>query len=139
LHISLDLPSYGFREYPDTSVASTSAPPGGEFRLSEFERLAVLGRGNGGTVYKVAHRRTSALCALKVLHRGNPGAAAEADALRRADFSPHVVRCHGVMPPVTWRSCSSSWTVAPSTALRASAGRSRRRQSQRSRRRRCPG
>jgi mitogen-activated protein kinase kinase 9 len=83
LHMSLDLPSCGFREYPDTSVASTSAPPGGEFRLSEFERLTVLGRGNGGMVYMVSHRRTSALYALKVLHRGNPGAAAEADAPAR--------------------------------------------------------
>lgn len=99
LHIKLDLPSCGFRQYPNNPpVASTSASRGGEFRLSELERIAVLGRGNGGTVYKVAHRRTSALYALKVLHRGDPGAAAEADALRRATDSPHVVRLHDVIP-----------------------------------------
>lgn len=98
LHISLDVPSCAFR-HPNPPVASTSASRADcEFRLSDFDRLAVLGRGNGGTVYKVAHRRTSALYALKVLHRGDPGAASEVDALRRADSSPHVVRCHSVLP-----------------------------------------
>ncbi|GJN23526.1 hypothetical protein PR202_gb11183 [Eleusine coracana subsp. coracana] len=97
--LSLDLPSCAFRQYPNNPPASTSAPRGGgEVRLSELERLAVLGRGNGGTVYKVAHRRTSALYALKVLHRGDPDAAAEADAMRRAADSPHVVRLHDVIP-----------------------------------------
>ncbi|XP_062209406.1 mitogen-activated protein kinase kinase 9-like [Phragmites australis] len=96
LHISLDAPSCAFRA-PNPPAASTSASWGGEFRLSDFDRLAVLGRGNGGTVYKVAHRRTSALYALKVLHCGDPGAASEVDTLRRTD-SPHVVRCHGVIP-----------------------------------------
>ncbi|KAG2546367.1 mitogen-activated protein kinase kinase 9-like [Panicum virgatum] len=101
LHISLDVPSCAFRHPnpPAAAAASTSVSRAdGEFRLSDFDRLAVLGRGNGGTVYKVAHRRTSALYALKVLHRGDPGGAAEVDALRRADCSPHVVRCHSVLP-----------------------------------------
>jgi len=100
LHISLDVPSCAFRHpNPPAAAASTSVSRAdGEFRLSDFDRLAVLGRGNGGTVYKVAHRRTSALYALKVLHRGDPGATAEVDALRRADCSPHVVRCHSVLP-----------------------------------------
>ncbi|AQK63427.1 mitogen-activated protein kinase kinase 9 [Zea mays] len=99
LHISLDVPSCAFRHHNPPAAASTSASrASGEFRLSDFDRLAVLGRGNGGTVYKVAHRRTSALYALKVLHRGDPGAASEVDALRRADSSPHVVRCHSVLP-----------------------------------------
>ncbi|KAL6909456.1 hypothetical protein ACP4OV_001737 [Aristida adscensionis] len=104
LHISLDLHSCAFR-HPNAAPAapapapapSTSAAWAGELRLSDLERLAVLGRGNGGTVYKVAHRRTAALYALKVLHGADPGAASEVDALRRAD-SPHVVRCHGVIP-----------------------------------------
>jgi serine/threonine protein kinase len=99
LHISLDVPSCAFRHPNPPSVASTSASRADcEFRVSDFERIAVLGRGNGGTVYKVAHRRTSALYALKVLHRGDPGAASEVEALRRADSSPHVVRCHSVLP-----------------------------------------
>ena len=101
LHISLDVPSCAFR-HPNPNrqpAASTSASRArGEFRFSDFDRLDLLGRGNGGTVYKVAHRRTSALYALKVLHRGDPGATSEVDALRCADSSPHVVRCHSVLP-----------------------------------------
>ena len=101
LHISLDVPSCAFRHpnpNPPPAASTSASRASGEFRLSDFDRLAVLGRGNGGTVYKVAHRRTSALYALKVLHRGDPGAASEVDALRRADSSPHVVRCHSVLP-----------------------------------------
>ncbi|CAL4926973.1 unnamed protein product [Urochloa decumbens] len=103
LHISLDVPSCAFRHPnpPVAAPASTSASSRAdcEHRLSDFEKLALLGRGNGGAVYKVAHRRTGALYALKVLHRGDPaGAASEVDALRRADTSPHVVRCHSVLP-----------------------------------------
>ncbi|CAN6287056.1 unnamed protein product [Urochloa humidicola] len=102
LHISLDVPSCAFRHPnpPVAAPASTSASRADcEHRLSDFDKLALLGRGNGGTVYKVAHRRTGALYALKVLHRGDPaGAASEVDALRRADTSPHVVRCHSVLP-----------------------------------------
>ncbi|KAF0910277.1 hypothetical protein E2562_001463 [Oryza meyeriana var. granulata] len=107
LHISLDLPSCaGAFRYPNPPVAapastSAAAARAGEFRVSDFDRVAVLGRGNGGAVYKVAHRRTSAVYALKVLHGGDPGAAAaEADVLRRAD-SPHVVRCHSILPAAT--------------------------------------
>ncbi|XP_066329045.1 mitogen-activated protein kinase kinase 9-like [Miscanthus floridulus] len=101
LHISLDVPSCAFRHpnpNPPPAASTSASRASGEFRLSDFDRLAVLGRGNGGTVYKVAHRRTSALYALKVLHRCDPGAASEVDALRRADSSPHVVRCHSVLP-----------------------------------------
>uniref|UniRef100_A0ACD5WAD6 Uncharacterized protein n=1 Tax=Avena sativa TaxID=4498 RepID=A0ACD5WAD6_AVESA len=94
----LDLRSCAFRysNPPVQPQASTS----GEFGESDFDRIDVLGRGNGGPVYKVAHRRTSALYALKVVHgrEGEPGSsAAEADVLRRAD-SPYVVRCHSVLP-----------------------------------------
>ncbi|CAN6298037.1 unnamed protein product [Urochloa humidicola] len=111
LHISLDVPSCAFRHPnpPVAAPASTSASRADcEYRLCDFEKLALLGRGNGGAVYKVAHRRTGALYALKVLHRGDPagGAASEVDALRRADTSPHVVRCHSVLP------ASSSGDVA---------------------------
>ncbi|PWZ53562.1 Mitogen-activated protein kinase kinase 8 [Zea mays] len=143
LHISLDVPSCAFRHPNPPAAASASAPrASGEFRLSEFDRLAVLGRGNGGTVYKVAHRRTSALYALKVLHRGDP--AAEVDALRRAGSSPHVVRCHSVLlapaaAPGDVALCWSSWTAAARwTPSRPGAGRSLRPRSPRSPRRRCP-
>jgi hypothetical protein len=48
--------------------------------LSQF-RLAVLGRGNGGTMYKVRHRETSALYALKA-YQGTT-TTAEVDTLSR--------------------------------------------------------
>uniref|UniRef100_J3LS63 Protein kinase domain-containing protein n=1 Tax=Oryza brachyantha TaxID=4533 RepID=J3LS63_ORYBR len=80
---------------PSTSMA-TPASRSNQFRLADFERVAVLGRGNGGTVYKVRHRETCALYALKVQHSGEP-AAAEADILSRM-ASPFVVRCHSVLP-----------------------------------------
>jgi serine/threonine protein kinase len=92
----LDLRSCAFRysNPPVQAQASTS----GEYRMSDFDRLDVLGRGSCGTVYKVAHRRTSALYALKTLHGGDTaGAASEADVLRRAN-TPYVVRCHSVLP-----------------------------------------
>lgn len=105
LHISLDLPSCAgaanFRAAP-ASTSAAAAARAGELRMSDFDRVAVLGRGNGGAVYKVVHRRTSAVYALKVLHGGVGGgdhgaaAATEADVMRRA-ASPHVVRCHSVV------------------------------------------
>ncbi|KAL5551026.1 hypothetical protein UlMin_001202 [Ulmus minor] len=70
--------------------------------LSELEKLAVLGHGNGGTVYKVRHKSSSSIHALKVLRFShNTGglrwqqAAREAEILKLVD-SPHVIRCHGV-------------------------------------------
>ncbi|XBH82893.1 hypothetical protein VPH35_071445 [Triticum aestivum] len=82
---------------PTATKASTPSALSSQFRLADFEKLAVLGRGNGGTVYKVRHRETSALYALKVQHYGDPAAAAEADVLSRT-ASPFVVRCHSVLP-----------------------------------------
>ncbi|XP_048574042.1 mitogen-activated protein kinase kinase 9-like [Triticum urartu] len=82
---------------PTATKASTPSALSSQFRLADFEKLAVLGRGNGGTVYKVRHRETSALYALKVQHYGDPAAAAEADVLSRT-ASPFVVRCHSALP-----------------------------------------
>lgn len=97
---------------PPVAAASTSSTPASrasQFRLADFERVAVLGRGNGGTVYKVRHRETCALYALKVQHSGGGGelADAEADILSRT-ASPFVVRCHAVLPA----SASASGDVA---------------------------
>ncbi|KAF7047528.1 hypothetical protein CFC21_056452 [Triticum aestivum] len=102
LHLTLDAPTWAFRcpaPAPVTAAtpSTSAARPDGEFRLSDFDRLSVLGRGNGGTVHKVSHRRTSALYALKIIHRGHPGADEEVDVVRRVD-SPYIVRCHSVLP-----------------------------------------
>ncbi|XP_043694697.1 mitogen-activated protein kinase kinase 9-like [Telopea speciosissima] len=69
-------------------------------RLSDLEKLKVLGHGNGGTVYQVRHKRTSAIYALKVV-RGDCDTTVrrqilrEIEILRRTD-SPFTVRCHGI-------------------------------------------
>lgn len=68
----------------------------------DLEKDRVLGHGNSGTVYKVFHRTTSAVYALKVV-RGYSDSdsyvrrclSREIDILRRID-SPYVVRCHAV-------------------------------------------
>ncbi|KQK13536.1 mitogen-activated protein kinase kinase 9 [Brachypodium distachyon] len=82
-----------------TLAASTpAAARSSQFRLADFDKLTVLGRGNGGTVYKVRHRETCELYALKVQHcNGDPTAAAEAEVLSRT-ASPFIVRCHSVLP-----------------------------------------
>ncbi|VAI01679.1 unnamed protein product [Triticum turgidum subsp. durum] len=106
LHLALPVPSraaaqelgvLGRRPNPTATKASTPSALSSQFRLADFDKLAVLGRGNGGTVYKVRHRETCALYALKVQHYGDPAAAAEADVLSRT-ASPFVVRCHSVLP-----------------------------------------
>lgn len=69
-------------------------------QLSDLEKLKVLGHGNGGTVYKVQHKRTSQIYALKVVHPDSDPAVRrqvfrEMEILRRTD-SPFVVRCHEI-------------------------------------------
>ncbi|KAI4998328.1 hypothetical protein ZWY2020_053670 [Hordeum vulgare] len=106
LHLALPVPSRAAaqdlaviarRTNPAATKASTPSALSSQFRLADFDKLAVLGRGNGGTVYKARHRETCALYALKVQHYGDPAAAAEADVLSRT-ASPFVVRCHSVLP-----------------------------------------
>ncbi|KAL5721920.1 mitogen-activated protein kinase kinase [Ranunculus cassubicifolius] len=69
-------------------------------RLSDLEKLQVLGNGNSGTVYKVRHKRTLATYALKLI-RGDSDTTVrrqmfrEMEILRRTD-SPFVVKCHGI-------------------------------------------
>lgn len=86
---------------PGRSPASSPGSPVVE-NLFELEKLAVLGHGNGGTVYKVRHRSTSSIYALKVLRFHDHAAAGlrqqaarEAEILKLVD-SPYIIRCHGV-------------------------------------------
>ena len=86
---------------PTTATTNTSAATSAaSFSCSDLEKLQVLGHGNGGTVYKVRHKRTSAIYALKVVHSDSDPTLRrqvfrEMEILRRTD-SPHVVRCHGI-------------------------------------------
>ncbi|WOL00985.1 hypothetical protein Cni_G09698 [Canna indica] len=88
---------------PATS-SSCSSSAASEFRLADLEKIRVLGHGNGGTVYKVRHRRTSAVYALKAVHTDAGDVSLrrqvyrEIDILRRATGSDHVVGFHAVLP-----------------------------------------
>lgn len=88
-------PPYSLSHSPSPlSSASSSASPG-VGALSELKKLSLLGRGSGGTVYKVSHKQSGAVYALKVVRCDDEGVR-EAEILRRADSSEHVVRCVGV-------------------------------------------
>ncbi|XP_052170833.1 mitogen-activated protein kinase kinase 10 [Diospyros lotus] len=82
-------------------LSSTSSNSPGITNLFELEKLAVLGHGNGGTVYKVRHTSTSSIYALKVLRLDEDAvavrqqAAREAEILKRVD-SEFIVKCHAV-------------------------------------------
>lgn len=80
---------------PSTATATTTGGVS-EHRLSDFEKLAVLGHGNGGTVYKVRHRRTAAVYALKIVNHTDSVPASvrrrEVDILKRVADSDSVVR-----------------------------------------------
>ncbi|XP_031126897.1 mitogen-activated protein kinase kinase 10 [Ipomoea triloba] len=76
----------------DTSLYFLSSPGTGS--LSEFEKLQVLGHGSGGVVYKVRHRQTREIYAVKILRRGESGMR-EVDVVRRVECE-FVVKCHGI-------------------------------------------
>ncbi|XP_031110493.1 mitogen-activated protein kinase kinase 9-like [Ipomoea triloba] len=82
-----------------STTTASSSTSSAAFSMSDFEKLHVLGHGNGGTVYKVRHKRTSAIYALKVVHGDSDPAVRrqifrEISILRCTD-SPHVIKCHG--------------------------------------------
>ncbi|KAK9118095.1 hypothetical protein Scep_016188 [Stephania cephalantha] len=87
---------------PLPPAAAAAAAAGGTATLADLEKLQVLGHGSGGTVYKVRHRRTSAIYALKLIHGDcdptvRRQVLREMDILRRTD-SPFVVKCHAILP-----------------------------------------
>ncbi|XP_011018704.1 PREDICTED: mitogen-activated protein kinase kinase 10 [Populus euphratica] len=97
------IPAADFRHQihlPSFSLTISPDSPNIE-KLSDLEKLAVLGHGNSGTVYKVRHKRSSSIFALKTLRFDRNStiirqqAGREAEILRRVD-SPYVVQCHAV-------------------------------------------
>ncbi|XP_068664181.1 mitogen-activated protein kinase kinase 9-like [Aristolochia californica] len=91
---------------PSFSSAGLADKPSPEVAtISDLETVSTLGHGNGGIVYKVRHKRTSNLYALKVVQIPSSDVESgcllrsqltrEMDILARTD-SPHVVRCHGI-------------------------------------------
>ncbi|CAH8252724.1 unnamed protein product [Arabidopsis lyrata] len=67
---------------------------------SDIEKLHVLGSGTGGIVYKVHHKTTGELYALKTVNGDMSSTftrqlTREMEILRRTE-SPYIVRCHGI-------------------------------------------
>ncbi|KAJ6714787.1 SERINE/THREONINE-PROTEIN KINASE UNC-51-RELATED [Salix viminalis] len=98
------IPEADFRHqtqyWPSLSLTITPDSPSIE-KLSDLEKMAVLGHGNSCTVYKVRHKRSSSIFALKILRFDRSSAmirqqaGREAEILKRVD-SPYVVQCHAV-------------------------------------------
>lgn len=70
----------------------------------DLEKLCVLGHGNHGIVYKVCHRPTLAIYALKIIRdhehdTDHSFESHETEILKRAN-SPFVVKCHGILEPL---------------------------------------
>lgn len=79
----------------NNTTATTAA-----IAYSDLEKLQVLGHGNGGTVYKVKHKCTHKIYALKVVHGDTDPTVRrqvfrEMEILRRID-SPFIVQCFGI-------------------------------------------
>ncbi|XP_031406836.1 mitogen-activated protein kinase kinase 9-like [Punica granatum] len=103
INLRLPLPELSERHprFPLPLPPSAAGTASSSISVSDLEKLHVLGHGNGGTVYKVRHRRTSALYALKVVQGGcDPTVRRqlhrEMEILRRTDH-PQIVRCHGII------------------------------------------
>ncbi|GAA0173626.1 hypothetical protein Leryth_011378 [Lithospermum erythrorhizon] len=89
---------------PPSSAPASSGPISGQqisstpLNFSDLERISRIGSGSGGTVYKVHHRTSGKIFALKVIY-GNPEEAVrrqiyrEIEILRDVD-NPNVVKCH---------------------------------------------
>ncbi|CAN6285119.1 unnamed protein product [Urochloa humidicola] len=104
-HLTLPLDHFALRlppqPQPQPAAAAPSTSASSDARLSDYERISVLGHGNGGTVYKARHRRSSQPLALKVFAAGDLSAAREAEILILAADAPHVLRLHAVIPPAS--------------------------------------
>ncbi|XP_065850378.1 mitogen-activated protein kinase kinase 9-like [Euphorbia lathyris] len=105
LNLRLPLPEISERRLrfplPLPPNATANSATAAEISTNDLEKIHVLGHGNGGTVYKVRHRRTSQIYALKVVHADTDDSLVrrqvfrEIKILRQAD-SPYIVHCHGI-------------------------------------------
>jgi mitogen-activated protein kinase kinase len=78
-------------------TAPEPEPEREEVCLSDFDWIGDLGAGGFASVSKVRHRRTGAVFALKMSYDPDPDVEEEAEVLRRAAGSPHVVDCHALL------------------------------------------
>ncbi|KAK7364141.1 hypothetical protein VNO80_12570 [Phaseolus coccineus] len=77
---------------PATTTKSVSD---NAINIGDLEKLLILGHGNGGMVYKVCHKDTSATYALKIIRSNVHRALSEVSILRHATDCPYVVGFHG--------------------------------------------
>uniref|UniRef100_A0A2P2PKU5 mitogen-activated protein kinase kinase n=1 Tax=Rhizophora mucronata TaxID=61149 RepID=A0A2P2PKU5_RHIMU len=85
---------------PTSSTCANNNNSAAAFSCNDLEKINVLGHGNGGTVYKIRHKKTSQVYALKVVHGDSDPLVRrqlfrEMEILRRTD-SPYIVQCHGI-------------------------------------------
>ncbi|KAJ4958087.1 hypothetical protein NE237_025198 [Protea cynaroides] len=83
-----------------TSTSSSTHQPAAPLSFNELDRVNRIGSGSGGTVYKVRHRPTGRLYALKVIY-GNHEESVRRQIRREIEIlsavdDPNVVRCHGM-------------------------------------------
>ena len=97
-HLTLPLDHFALRLPPQPQPTAAPSTSTSDARLSDYERLSVLGHGNGGTVYKARHRRSAQPVALKLFADGDTSVAREAEILMLVVDAPHVLRLHAVIP-----------------------------------------
>ncbi|KAL8055981.1 hypothetical protein ABFX02_04G090100 [Erythranthe guttata] len=86
---------------PPSSAPPTYPSSVAQLDYSELERVSRIGSGAGGTVYKVLHRPTGKIYALKVIY-GNHEDAVRNQMRREIQIlgdvdNPNVVRCHNLI------------------------------------------
>ncbi|XP_051116010.1 mitogen-activated protein kinase kinase 5 [Andrographis paniculata] len=86
---------------PSSAPSSSSSSSSLQLEYSDLERVSRIGSGAGGTVYKVLHRPTGKIYALKVIY-GNHEDAVRNQMRREIQIlgdvdNPNVVRCHSLI------------------------------------------
>ncbi|XP_073048289.1 mitogen-activated protein kinase kinase 4-like [Primulina eburnea] len=101
--LTLPLPQRDFSLAVPLPLPPSSAPSSGSsggFNYADLDRISRIGSGAGGTVYKVLHRPTGKLYALKVIY-GNHEESVRSQILREIEIlrdvnNTNVVKCHGM-------------------------------------------
>ncbi|KAJ9537649.1 hypothetical protein OSB04_030382 [Centaurea solstitialis] len=97
-HSPFPLPPSSAPPTSTSQLQSNSKQQQQSFNLSELDRLNRIGSGSGGTVYKVLHRPTGRLFALKVIYGNHENdvrrqICREIEILRDVD-NLNIVKCH---------------------------------------------
>ncbi|KAF5776801.1 putative mitogen-activated protein kinase kinase STE-STE7 family [Helianthus annuus] len=96
--VPLPLPPSSAPTNASQHLSNSKQQPQQPFNLSDFDRMNRIGSGSGGTVYKVIHRPTGRLFALKVIYGNHEDdvrrqICREIEILRDVD-NLNIVKCH---------------------------------------------